>query len=58
MPVWMFASTAGSSLVAPVILGVLLDINFGWTPWATFVGLALGIISCLGILVISANRST
>lgn len=57
-PVWMFAATAGSSFVAPVIVGVLLDIEFGWTPWATFVGLTVGIISCLGTLLISAKKST
>ena len=57
MAQWAFAATAGSSLVGPVIAGVVLDVEFNWMPWATLIGLGLGIFSCMSILVISANRS-
>ncbi len=54
---WAFAATAGTSLVGPVIGGLVLDIEFNWKPWGTLIGLVLGIAGCLSVLIISANRS-
>lgn len=56
-PVWAMAATAGSTLVGMVVMGIFLDIEFGWTPWATLVGLALGFVSCMSILLRAANQS-
>jgi F0F1-type ATP synthase assembly protein I len=58
MAPWAFAATAGSSLVGPVILGVLLDVQYNWMPWGTLAGLGVGIFSCLSILVMAAKRSS
>jgi F0F1-type ATP synthase assembly protein I len=58
MAQWAFAATAGSSLVGPVVLGILLDLQYQWMPWGTLAGLGLGIFSCLSILVIATKRSS
>ncbi len=54
---WGIASSAGSSLVGPVILGVLLDTQLGWTPWATLTGIFVGLLGCVAILIRMTKRS-
>jgi F0F1-type ATP synthase assembly protein I len=34
----------GLEMVAPMIIGVILDRTFDWTPWGTVVGFVLGFI--------------
>jgi len=46
----------GMEMVAPVVLGLLLDHYFAWTPWATVSGAALGFVGGLGHLVSLLNR--
>ena len=55
---WAFASQISSSLVGPVVLGVLLDSEFGWAPWATLAGIGLGLFGCMFFLIRMKNRST
>jgi len=50
------ASSAGTSLVGPVVLGLLLDVQLGWTPWATLTGILLGLFGCLSVLWLMSNR--
>lgn len=54
---WAFASQIISSLVGPVLLGVLLDWQLGWAPWGTLAGIGLGLLGMLGVLVVLQKRS-
>lgn len=54
---WAIASQISSALVGPVVLGVLLDYQLGWTPWATLVGIGLGLFGCMFVLIRMKNRS-
>jgi F0F1-type ATP synthase assembly protein I len=56
-PPWVNAAQAGSALVAPVLLGVILDWQFDWKPWATLIGIAVGLIGSVSILIQAAKRS-
>lgn len=53
---WAIASQISSSLIGPVILGVVLDSELGWTPWATLSGIALGLVGCMFLLIRLSNR--
>ena len=53
---WAIASQVSSSLIGPVILGVVLDSQLGWTPWATIIGIVLGLAGCMTLLIRLANR--
>ena len=45
------AYSAGSTLVGPVLLGLLCDWLFGTLPWLTVVGVFLGMAAMLVLLV-------
>jgi F0F1-type ATP synthase assembly protein I len=47
----------GLEMVAPIILGLLLDYQLGWMPWATVVGAILGLAGGISHLVVISNRS-
>ena len=46
----------GLEMVAPVGLGAILDASFGWTPWATVIGFALGFIGGFLHLLVLLKR--
>jgi len=46
----------GLEMVAPMGLGIGLDYWFGWTPWATVIGLVLGFVGGLVHLVLLVQR--
>ena len=48
---WAVASATSSSLIGPVILGILLDTWLDWKPWATIAGVLLGLLGCLALLI-------
>ncbi len=50
------ASTATAELVAPVLLGVWLDHQFGWAPWGVAVGGVVGFVGGITHLMMIANR--
>ncbi len=47
----------GLEMVAPIILGLALDYQFGWMPWATVVGAILGLIGGISHLVVISSQS-
>jgi F0F1-type ATP synthase assembly protein I len=46
----------GLEMVAPLVLGLLLDRYLGWTPWATITGAMLGLIGGVIHLVVLQGR--
>jgi F0F1-type ATP synthase assembly protein I len=46
----------GLEMVAPVVIGLLLDRNLGWSPWGVIVGAIVGLVGGLYHLIILANR--
>ena len=44
-------SQVGMEMVAPIVLGLVVDYYLGWLPWATVVGAVLGLIGGLAHLV-------
>lgn len=54
---WAVASVVSSSLMGPVILGLLLDWQLGWAPWGTVIGVLLGLLGCLTVLFRMQNRN-
>jgi F0F1-type ATP synthase assembly protein I len=47
---------AGMEMVAPVVLGVLLDRWLATTPWLTVVGVVVGFVGGLGHMIVLAGR--
>lgn len=56
-PPWTNAMQAGSALIGPVVLGIVLDLQFDWMPWATLAGIGLGLLVSVTILLQAAKRS-
>ena len=46
----------GMEMVAPMVVGMLLDGYFGWTPWATVAGFTLGFIGGFIHLVLMVQQ--
>lgn len=46
----------GLEMVLPIALGAFLDYRFGWAPWATVAGVALGLVGGVAHLVTLAGR--
>jgi ATP synthase protein I len=47
---------AGLEMVAPIGLGVGLDLAFGCLPWLTVTGAVLGFVGGLTHMIVLANR--
>jgi len=46
----------GMEMVAPIVLGVFLDSQFGWRPWGVIAGAVFGLVGGLSHLVVMLNR--
>jgi hypothetical protein len=55
--IYFALAQVGMEMAAPVVIGILLDQNLGWTPWATVVGAVVGFVGGLVHLVAILNRS-
>jgi F0F1-type ATP synthase assembly protein I len=40
----MALAQVGTEMVVPTVVGLLLDLKFGWTPWGLLVGVILGLV--------------
>lgn len=49
-------SQIGLEMVAPIVVGLLLDRYFGLTPWALIVGAVLGLVGAFVHLVHLLNK--
>jgi F0F1-type ATP synthase assembly protein I len=49
-------SQIGLEMVAPLVLGLVLDYNLGWAPWGAVVGAALGFVTGVGHLISLLNQ--
>jgi F0F1-type ATP synthase assembly protein I len=47
----------GLEMVMPMVVGIALDSYFGWSPWATVVGVVLGFTGGIVHLIVLANRA-
>lgn len=48
---WALAYSAGSTLVAPVVIGIMIDLAAGTMPWCTVVGVFLGMAGAFATMV-------
>lgn len=39
---YMALAQVGTEMVVPTVVGLILDLNLGWTPWALIIGTILG----------------
>jgi F0F1-type ATP synthase assembly protein I len=46
----------GMEMAAPIVIGLLLDYAFGWSPWGIVGGAVFGLIGGLAHLIALANR--
>jgi F0F1-type ATP synthase assembly protein I len=46
----------GLEMVVPIGVGVLLDLNLGWRPWAAIAGAVLGFVAGFTHLISMLNR--
>jgi F0F1-type ATP synthase assembly protein I len=53
---YLLLAQVGVDLVAPIIVGLIIDQSLGWTPWATVAGAVLGLVGGLYHLVVIVNR--
>jgi F0F1-type ATP synthase assembly protein I len=53
---WAIAAQASSTLIGPVVIGLVLDSQLGWTPWATVTGILIGFVGCITLLIQASNR--
>jgi F0F1-type ATP synthase assembly protein I len=49
-------SQIGLEMVAPIVIGLLLDHYLGWTPWALVAGAVLGLVGGFMHLVHLLNK--
>ena len=49
-------SQVGLEMVAPLCLGLWLDYQFDWSPWATIIGAVLGFVGGPIHLIVMAQR--
>ncbi len=56
MAFYMALAQVGLDFVAPLILGAILDLWLGWSPWGVVVGAILGFVGGITHLVILGNR--
>lgn len=48
---YMALAQVGTELVMPSVVGLLLDLYLGWTPWALIAGTILGLVGGLYHLI-------
>jgi F0F1-type ATP synthase assembly protein I len=53
---YLTISQVGMEMVAPIVLGLVLDYQFGWMPWATVIGAVLGLVAGISHLVVISNQ--
>jgi F0F1-type ATP synthase assembly protein I len=49
-------SQIGFEMVAPIVLGVVLDNKLGWTPWGVTCGAVLGLVGGFAHLLLLLHR--
>ncbi len=49
-------SQIGLEMVAPIVIGLLVDYYLGWTPWALVAGAVLGLVGGFVHLVHLLNK--
>jgi F0F1-type ATP synthase assembly protein I len=49
-------SQIGLEMVAPIVVGVLLDVYLGWRPWGIIVGAVLGLVGGFTHLIAMLNE--
>ena len=53
---YMALAQVGMEMVVPVVLGVILDLNLGWTPWGIVAGALLGLVGGLAHMLVLVKR--
>jgi F0F1-type ATP synthase assembly protein I len=53
---YLTLSQVGLEMVAPLVVGAIIDSYTGWSPWALVVGAVLGFVGGLAHLIALANR--
>jgi len=53
---YLALAQVGMEMVAPIVLGVYLDSQFGWRPWGVIAGAVFGLVGGLSHLVVMLNR--
>ena len=53
---YMSLSQIGLEMVGPLVVGLILDDQFGWSPWGAVIGAVIGPVAGLGHLVLLLNR--
>jgi F0F1-type ATP synthase assembly protein I len=51
MAQYLALSQVGVEMVAPIILGLVLDYYLNWSPWGALVGAVLGLIGGIAHLI-------
>ena len=46
----------GLEMIAPIAVGLFLDFQFGWMPWATVAGAVLGLVGGVAHLIQMQRR--
>lgn len=50
-------SQVGMEMVAPIVVGLVIDNYLGWKPWALITGAVLGLVGGLVHLVHLSNKT-
>jgi F0F1-type ATP synthase assembly protein I len=53
---YLALAQAGLEMVAPLVVGIMLDHYLDWTPWLTISGAVLGFAGGLTRMILIANR--
>jgi len=56
--IYFTLAQVGLEMVAPLVLGLLLDAWLGWTPWTAVIGAVLGLVGGVAHLIALLNRRT
>jgi F0F1-type ATP synthase assembly protein I len=49
---WIGLAAAGGIIFAPIVIGSILDHQFGWRNWGVLVGVVVGFVAGLSYLLV------
>lgn len=56
MGLYLALAQVGLEMVAPIVIGVVVDVNYGWAPWGIVAGAVLGLVGGLAHMVAILKR--
>jgi len=56
MGIYLSLAQVGLEMVAPLVVGVVIDHYAGWGPWATVIGIIVGFVGGISHIVVLSRK--